>query len=157
MKKFCILVLAGLGALSSCKKDRASFKVTTQAINEAVYASGEIMPAEYEVMKVITSERILKILVAQEDQVQKGQVLAVLGQPSQNTQLDILGKQLRLARQSASDSSARARELRQKAVLARKQYQQDSIEAQNYRELAAEKAVPAQEAEHRGGNALSTK
>ena len=125
MKKFCILALAGLGGLSSCKKEPASVKVTTQVINEAVYASGEIMPAEYEVMKAVASERILKILVAQGDQVQKGQVLAVLGQPSQNTQLDILGKQLRLARQSASDSSARARELRQKAVLARKQYPQE--------------------------------
>ena len=149
MKKFCILALAGLGVLFSCKKEPASFKVTVQAINEAVYASGEIMPAEYEVMKATSSERILKILVAQGEPVQKGQVLAVLGQPSQNAQLDILGKQLRLARQSASDSSARARELRQKAVLARKQYEQDSAEAQNYRELAAEKAVPAQEAEHR--------
>ncbi|GGH20643.1 hypothetical protein GCM10007423_01140 [Dyadobacter endophyticus] len=149
MKKFCILALAGLAALSSCKKEPASFKVTTQAINEAVYASGEIMPAEYEVIKAVTSEHILKILVAQGNQVQKGQVLAVLGQPSQNTQLDILDKQLRLARQNASDSSARARELRQKAVLARKQYEQDSAEAQNYRELAAEKAVPAQEARHR--------
>ena len=59
MKKFCILALAGLGALSSCKKEPASFKVTTQAINEAVYASGEIMPAEYEVMKATSSEHIL--------------------------------------------------------------------------------------------------
>lgn len=149
MKKFYALALAGLGALVSCRKEPAGYKVTTKAVNEAVYASGEIMPDQYEVISAVSGERILKIMVAQGERVQKGQILAVLGQPGQDAQLDILGKQLRLARENASDSSAKSLELRQRAVLAREQYDHDLAEAQKYRELAAEKAVPAQEAENR--------
>ncbi|MBO9617233.1 MAG: HlyD family efflux transporter periplasmic adaptor subunit [Dyadobacter sp.] len=156
MKKLYALALASFGALYSCKKEPASFKVTTKAVNEAVYASGEIMPVQYEVIKATSNEHILKILVAQGEEVQKGQVLAVLGQPSQNAQLDILGKQLRLARQNASDSSARGRELRQRAALAREQYDHDLAESQKYQELALEKAVPAQEAGNRAMKAQTS-
>ena len=108
MKKLNALLLAGLSTILSCKKEPASFKVATRPVNEAVYASGEIMPEAYELIKATSSQRILQVLVSQGEQVRKGQILAVLGQPSQNTQLDILNEQLRLARRNASDSSASA-------------------------------------------------
>jgi HlyD family secretion protein len=149
MKKIYVLILAGLAALSSCKKEPATFKVATRPVNEAVYASGEIMPEAYELIKATSSQRVLQILVKQGEQVQRGQVLAVLGQPSQNTQLGILNEQLRLARKNASDSSARSLELRQKAVLAKQQYDLDLAEAKKYQELSADKAVPEQEAGRR--------
>lgn len=149
MKKLNVLLLAGLSTILSCKKEPASFKVATRPVNEAVYASGEIMPEAYELIKATSSQRILQVLVSQGEQVRKGQVLAVLGQPSQNTQLDILNEQLRLARRNASDSSAMGLELRQKADLAKQQYDLDLAEAKKYQELATDKAVPAQEAGRR--------
>lgn len=149
MKKLFVLILASLVTFSSCKKEPASFKVTTRPVNEAVYASGEIMPVDYELIKASSSQRVLQILVTQGEQVRRGQVLAVLGQPSQSTQLDILSEQLRLARRNGSDSSARGLELRQKAGLAKQQYDLDLAEAKKYRELAADKAVPEQEAGRR--------
>nr|WP_295932872.1 HlyD family efflux transporter periplasmic adaptor subunit [uncultured Dyadobacter sp.] len=147
MKKVCLLLMSVIATLMACKKEPKSTKVTTRPVNEAVYASGEIMPAEYELVKAKSSERLLQILVRQGEDVRKGQVVAVLGEPGQNAQIDILGRQLRLARQSASDSAARGLELRQKAMLAKAQYEHDLQEAGKYQELAAEKAVPSQQAE----------
>lgn len=149
MKKLYALLLIGSSVFFSCKKEPASFKVTSRPINEAVYASGEIMPEAYELIKATSNQRILQILVEQGVPVRKGQVLVVLGEPSQNAQLGILDRQLRLARQNASDSSARSSELHQKAALAKEQYELDLAEAKKYQELATEKAVPAQEADRR--------
>lgn len=147
MKKICLLILSVIPTLMTCKNEPKSTRVTTRPVNEAVYASGEIMPGEYELVKAKSSERLLQILVRQGEDVRKGQVLAVLGEPGQNAQIDILGRQLRLARQNASDSAARGLELRQKAMLAKAQYEHDLEEARKYQELAAEKAVPVQQAE----------
>jgi len=142
-----MLLISVLAAFISCKKDPKSFTVTTRMVNEAVYASGEIMPAEYELVKTTSNQRLLRVLVGQGDTVKKDQVLAVLGEPSQNAQIEILSRQLRLAQEGASDSAARGLELRQKASLAKAQYEQDLNEARKYQELANEKAVPAQQAE----------
>lgn len=147
MKKVCLLLISVIATLMACKKEPKSTKVTTRPVNEAVYASGEMMPVEYELIKAKSSERLLQIMVRQGEDVRKGQVLAVLGEPGQNAEIDILSRQLRLAQQSASDSAARGLELRQKAILAKAQYEYDLQEARKYQELSTEKAVPAQQAE----------
>lgn len=64
-----MLLISLVAAFTNCKKDPKSFTVTTRMVNKAVYASGEIMPAEYELVKATSNQRLLRVLVRQGDTV----------------------------------------------------------------------------------------
>lgn len=146
MKNLVIVLLLILGFFS-CQGEAETYTVQERTLNEAAYASGEIFPAEYEFLNTASPERVMKILVEEGDAVRAGEVLAVLGTPSENSQLTILTDQVALARQNAQENAAILSEIKDKIQLALVKYHQDSLNADRYRELAQDKAVSEREAE----------
>lgn len=139
---FCATVFA-----AACGTGEETHAVEEHTLREAVYASGEILPFEYEYAVSTTSDRIHQILVQEGDTVRAGQVLAVMGTPSDQDQLGILSSQLALARENASEDAVAVAELEQKIALAKATYEQDSLNAKRYTELAATQAVSRKQAE----------
>jgi HlyD family secretion protein len=156
MKAIYPVLVGGLVVFCSCKKEVETFTVIEKPLNEAVYASGEIFPDEYEYIQTNTSERIMQILVKEGDLVKKGDMLVILGNPSQNTQQSILSDELKLARENAAENSASLAEIREKISLAKQKYDHDLQNAQRYKELAVEKAVSQKDADHAVMNAESS-
>lgn len=146
MKRY-ILIVGLLAALAACSGQEETYEVQQRAFNEAVYASGQIMPAPYHYLEVNAADRIMRILVEEGNTVDSGNVLAVLGTPSENRQLEILTRQVSLARDMAGNQSAVLDELKARTRLAREKYLQDSINADRFQALASEKAVSVREAE----------
>lgn len=148
MKK--LLIIAGIAALAiACKKKTATYTVQQRPLNEAVYASGEIMPQAYYFLKSNSTDLILQMNVEEGDTIVKDQVLAVLGTPSQLTQLDILHSQVALAGKNAAEGSATLNELKTKIEQAKQTYEQDAVNATRYTDLANDKAVPEKDAEQK--------
>ncbi len=115
-----IPVLAAIVCImSSCGNTHETYTVTEQTFNEAVYASGELFPGEYHIIKSSATERILEILVKEGDRVGKGAVLVVLGTPADNDRLSVLENQVVLAKENSRDDSAILTELQQKIALAK--------------------------------------
>lgn len=142
----CFLAVVAL-FVSACKKEPETYAVTEKPLNEAVYASGEIFPEVYEYVQSNSPERIMKIMVQEGDAVKKGEVLVLLGTPSQSTQLNLLADELRLARQNASENSAVIMEAQEKIALAKQKYEHDILDAGRYKDLAVEKAVSQKDAD----------
>ncbi|NIJ52288.1 efflux RND transporter periplasmic adaptor subunit [Dyadobacter arcticus] len=147
------LLLTGAMVLSACNKESETYTVTERPLNEAVYASGEIFPEEYEYIQTNNSERIMKILVAEGDLVKKGDLLVVLGTPSQATQQRILTDEITLARGNAAQTSAPLAEIQEKIRLAKQKYEHEAQNAQRYKELAIDKAVSQKDADDAALNA----
>ncbi|WP_257667085.1 efflux RND transporter periplasmic adaptor subunit [Parapedobacter tibetensis] len=154
MVSFAVLLL--LSSIQSCGDRTERHTVEEVSLHEAVYASGEIFPLEYEHLMATTPERIHQILVREGDTVKAGQPLVILGSPSENEQLGILSGQLAIARQNAAAGSAVRAELQERMALAKKQYEQDSINAQRYTELAITQAVSRKQAEEMAVQAASS-
>lgn len=145
-----------LVALASCKNKAETYTVAGKLLNEAVYASGEILPEEYEYLQSRSTERILKIMVSEGDTVKKGDVLVLLGTPGDNTQLELLSEQLTLARKNAGGQSSTLAELQNRIKLARQKQEQDALNAKRYTELAKEKAVSQKDADDAAVQAASS-
>lgn len=143
--------------LFSCGNRAEEHTVTEKALREAVYASGKILPMDYEYIASTTTERILRIPVDEGDSVTTGQVLAILGPSNEDEQLNILSGRLTIARENASDHSAAIVELEERIALARQRHRQDSIDAHRYAELAETQAVPRRQSEEAGIRAESSR
>lgn len=142
-------IYAGLLLLSlfSCEEKKETYIVKEQILNEAVYASGEILPATYEILKVGSPERILKIFVKEGDIVNPGSTLILLSGSDLKEQLGILDDQLRLARRNTKESESVLTELSERIRIAKTKFRQDSLNANRYRELSWTQAVSKKEAE----------
>ncbi|WMJ73701.1 HlyD family efflux transporter periplasmic adaptor subunit [Cytophagaceae bacterium ABcell3] len=145
MYKYIIILAVIL--LYSCGSKTQTYVVGEEALNEAVYASGEVMPAEYYFLRTSSADRILRSLVKEGDTIKQGDVISVIGTSSENKQLDILTRQVILAQQNVSENSAQLNELQGRIRLARQKYKQDSLSAERYKELAEERAVSQREYE----------
>lgn len=134
-------------SLLACEEKRETYVVKEQLLNEAVYASGEVFPATYQILKVGSPERILKILVKEGDFVRAGTPLILLSSSDLKGQLGILDYQLRLARQNTEESESVLRELSERIRIAKTKFRQDSLNAERYKDLALTKAVSQKEAD----------
>ncbi|WP_343746704.1 HlyD family efflux transporter periplasmic adaptor subunit [Chitinophaga sp.] len=143
-----LLSIAGMALLfAACKSKTASYTVQSRTLNEAVYASGEIMPEAYYFLKANSADLLLKVMVKEGDTVHQNEVLAVLGTPGQLEQVDILQRQVALAGSNAQEQSAALTELRSRIALAKTKQEQDALNADRYTELARSKAVSEKDAE----------
>lgn len=133
--------------MSSCSNPQETCTVTEQTFNEAVYASGELFPEEYHIIKSSFSECILEIPVKEGDKVNKGAVLVVLGTPADNDRLSVLESQVALAEENRQDNSAILTELEEKIALAKQRYEHDLKNARRYKELQKTGAVSQKDAE----------
>lgn len=133
-------------AFSACKKQEEVYKVEFKALNEAVYASGKVMPGEYSVIGSLFPEQILRISVREGDVVSSGEPLVILGTPAQQKQLALLRQQLSIAREQASGNSAVLQQLKASIALAEQQYEQDRLNADRLAALARDTAVSQQAA-----------
>ncbi|MEI3797206.1 MULTISPECIES: efflux RND transporter periplasmic adaptor subunit [unclassified Chitinophaga] len=146
MKK--LLLTAGIAILATaCKEKIPVYTVQQRTLNEAVYASGEIMPQAYYFLKSNSADLLLQVKVKEGDAVNRDQVLAVLGTPSQLTQSDILHRQVALAGRNAEEGSATLNELKERIEQARQKYEADNLNAARYTDLAKDKAVAEKDAE----------
>jgi HlyD family secretion protein len=151
------LIISMAILMAACSQPQETYVVEEREINEAVYAPGQIMPDEYYFLEVNAPDRLMNLLVEEGAIVEEGNILAVLGTPSENRQLDILSRQVALAREMAGDQSAVLAELQTRTQLARERYQQDSINAARYEALAGERAVSVREAEQARMQAQSSR
>lgn len=156
MKAKKIIFINFLLLLLSCKKEAETYTVSEKPLNEAVYASGIIYPEEYEYIQTNISERIMKILVNEGDIVKKGDILVILGTPSQNTQQRILLDEIKLARDNSAITSATLVEIQEKISLAKQKYDYDSLNSQRYKDLFSQKVVAQKDAEDAELNAQSS-
>lgn len=155
MKKFLIIALAVFMAVA-CKQKTATYTVQSRPLNEAVYASGEIMPEAYYFLKSNAADLLMKVMVKEGDAVHKNEVLAVLGTPSQLTQEDIQHSQVALAGKNAQPGSSSLSELQKRIALAKAQQEQDALNADRYTELAKSQAVSEKDAEQARMQAASS-
>lgn len=133
--------------VSACGNKMETHVVGKRLLSEAVYASGEILPEDRHYLQASGAERIWKILVEEGDTVKKGDVLLILGNPSDDREMEIVAERLALARRNADEGSASLTEWRNRIQQAKRQYLQDSIDARRYNDLAEEKAVSQKDAE----------
>ncbi|HWV72775.1 MAG TPA: efflux RND transporter periplasmic adaptor subunit [Pseudosphingobacterium sp.] len=147
MKKYLIAPLLFVLLIVSCKDKVETFQVKEQLINEAVYASGQIMPATYYFLKPAITDRLLQLAVHEGEEVRKGQILAILGTPSAHNQLTILRKQVSLAQENVSKKSPSLNELKNRIRFLKEKYRHDSLNATRYKELANIKAVSQKDAD----------
>jgi HlyD family secretion protein len=148
MKKLFIIAIIATLAIA-CKQKNITWTVQPRTMNEAVYAAGTVMPASYYFLKSNSTDLLLQMKVKEGDSVSRNQVLAVLGTPSQLTQLDILHSQVALAGKNAGSGSATLRELQEKIDQAKQKYEVDAVNATRYTDLAKEKAVSERDAEQK--------
>lgn len=143
-----LLSIAGMTLLLiACKSKTATYTVQSRTLNEAVYASGEIMPEAYYFLKANSADLLLNVLVKEGDTVRQNEVLAVLGTPGQLEQANILQQQVALAGSNAQEHSAALTELQSRIALAKTKKEQDALNADRYTELAQSKAVSEKDAE----------
>ncbi|GAA0546723.1 efflux RND transporter periplasmic adaptor subunit [Chitinophaga japonensis] len=140
-------IFAAALLLAACKRQEQAYTVQTKMLNEAVYASGSLMPAEYYFLGANDYDRVLRVNVEDGDSVQAGAVLAVLGTPGQRTLLQLSSRQAALARQHAGSASPALKELETQIALSRQEYKKDSVNAQRYLDLLPERAVSVRDAE----------
>jgi RND family efflux transporter MFP subunit len=133
--------------VASCNNTNETCIVTEQTFNEAVYASGELFPEAYHIIKSGFPDRILEIPVREGDIVSKGAVLLVLGTPADDNRLSVLCSQVTLAKENMQDHSATLTVLQQKITLAKQQYEHDTRNANRYKELLQTQAVSQKDAE----------
>ncbi len=132
---------------ASCSDTSETYIVTEQIFNEAVYASGELLPEEYHIIKSGFPDRILEIPVKEGDSVSKGMFLLEEEPPADDNRLSVLGNQVALAEENMRDNSATLTALQQKIALAKQQYEHDARNANRYKELLQTQAVSQKDAE----------
>src|SRR5690554_492780 len=149
--------LASMALLIACSSPEETYEVQERELNEAVYASGQIMPDEYYFLQVNAPEKLMKLMVTEGTMADSGSLVAILGNPSENRQLENLSRQVSLAREMAGEQSAIFEELRIRTQQAEDRYLQDSMNAERNSRLAKEKAVSVIEAEQAMQQAQSSK
>ncbi len=146
--KFKLLAYAYSFLFFSCSGNDSSFTVREETINEAVYASGEIMPEPYRFIQSGMNEIINHICVEVGDCVKEGDIVAFLGSSEDDKLLSVLMQQLETVKDAGNSNSPVLNELRQKIDAARKKYDSDKKNAGRYTALAASHAVSQKEAEY---------
>lgn len=141
MKHSYIYIIISTFLFSACSKTEKKYTVGYQPLNEAVYASGKMMPEKYDIIKSTQTARILKINVKQGDSIKSGQSLVFLGSSDLNDQLVLLQEQVAIAKANVAPNSSALQKLNQQIQLAKTQYQQDKITAEKYSDLYQSKAV----------------
>lgn len=134
--------------LSSCTGGLSPHIVQEELLNEAVYASGEILPDPYMFLQSPSHGVINSICVKDGSSVQQGDILLSLGSSENIRQIDIVTQQLEIARKSLNDDSPILSDLAQKTALAKEKYNADTKNAERYATLLKSQAVSSKEAEH---------
>ena len=142
-----IAIIFAACIITSCGNTNEIYTVTEQTFNEAVYASGEVFPEEYHILKTSSADRILNIFVKEGDMIKSNDILVVLGTSAENHQPTILENQLAIAKANTWENSAILTELKHKISLAKEQYEHDEQNSKRFAELAKDKAVSLKEAE----------
>ncbi len=133
--------------LVACGNDEETYQVKEQQLNTAVYASGKIMPLEYDDIKSTINAKVLKILVKSGDTVHADQTVAILGSIEGQEQIPFLKEQIDILENQSQASSDILQQIEEQINTAEKQYQQDQQNANRYMELAKDTAVSKELAE----------
>lgn len=145
--RFYIYALLAV-SFASCVEKQHPHVVQKEVINEAVYASGEILPDPYDFIQSTSYEVVSHICVRVGDYVKEGDIVAFLGASKDNEQLAILRQRLEIANAAIANNSPILNELLQKIELAKKQYDSDKRNADRYSTLAQSNAVSQKDAEN---------
>jgi len=143
MKNLFIISILSI-CVVSCNRQHNTYTVKLQPINEAVYASGELLPQEYFFAISGNTLPIANILVKEGDTVLPGTPLAILGRPEESHKSKLAAEQVSATQSEATSLLA---ELERQIILAQSKYDQDQKDAIRLKELAGEKAVSLKEAE----------
>ncbi len=145
MKHYIYLFICAL-LIISCGNEVEEHSVDFKIVNEGVYASGEVYPKDYFILRTDKTERVKEILVHEGSIVKKGDILAILGTVEENEEAKIIQSQIEMAKNNVLDNSTILKEFESKISLAKQKYEIDKINAEKYQELALSKAVSSKEA-----------
>ena len=139
-----ILLLAVLGAFS-CTPKYEEVAPKIGPVTEAVFASGSIDPKDAYMVTGLSDGFILKSLVTENDIVKNKQVLFVLDNRQQHTQVNIAETNLKFARIGAQNNAPALMQLKNQADAAVVKYQSDSTTYGRYQRLYATQSVSKQD------------
>ena len=136
------LFLLGLVLLStSCGDKKETTLPETRDLTEAVYASGNLYPANEYKLFSNAEGTLLERLVESGDSVEPGDRLFVLDRGVDFSRLEAAKKALELARSNAGSSSPLLSELRAALKTAEEKYRLDSLNYTRYKDLFHKEAI----------------
>ncbi len=127
--------------LVSCKKSTESTLPTEKAINEAVYASGNIFPKNEYKLFASTEGTILAQLAQEGEAVKKNQLLLSIENTSQAARSQAAELIYRQSQSNAAANSPILKELENQIAILRQKLENDQANYQRQKELWAENAT----------------
>lgn len=146
IEKILLLVII-MVTISSCKQENNRYIIEQHTINEAVYASGEILPEQYHFLKSNKPTSVLQILVKEGDIVSAGDILVLTGNSDETDKIRLASDQVAIAKVNTGEGSAILKEIQSKIDIASKQHELDKVNAERYRKLSVSNAVPRKDME----------
>ncbi len=148
--------LAG-AVLFSCKPRYEEVAPKTGPVTEAVFASGSIDPKDAYMVTSLSDGFIVKSLVTENDLVKDRQILFVLDNRQQHTQVNIAQTNMKFARIGAEHDAPALMQLKNQIDAALVKYQTDSVTCERYSRLYATQSVSRQELDNALLNVKSSK
>ena len=142
---WALIIVIGLSVITSCKPRIEEISPKTGPVTEAVFASGSIDPKDAYMVTGLSDGFIVKSLVTENDLVRDKQVLFILDNRQQHTQVNIAQTNLKFARIAARSNAPALMQLKNQADAALVRYQSDSITYYRYLRLFATQSVSRQD------------
>lgn len=140
-------IIIGIITCVSCTKQVEQECVIEQPINEVVYASGKILPKDYQFIASSTYDNISSILVKEEDYVSNNQILVCLGNQQNSKQIEMINEEICLVKKIATNNSPLLNMIKSKIDYALEKYNTDKKNAERYTTLQREQSVSSKEIE----------
>ncbi len=144
---FSLVIITVLFA-ASCKPKYDEASPKTSAVTEAVFASGSIDPKDAYTLTSISDGFITKSLVSENDLVKDGQLLFVLDNRQQNTQVAIAATNVNYAAINVNANSPQLLQIKAQIAAARIKKTTDSITLTRYQNLYTMHSVSRQDVDN---------
>lgn len=143
MRYFLYFLIAS--SFGNCGKKEATLQATYKTITEAVYASGNIVPAQEYTLFAMGEGYITEKLVSEGDAVKPLQPLFRLKRDAQQYRAQNAQENLRIAQENFAESSPALQEIRIAIQNAATRLQNDSINYQRFKNLWEKQATSKME------------
>lgn len=143
MKQISFGLVTGFAvfALTSCSEKQETVKAEYRDLTEAVYASGNLYPAEEYKLFSNAEGTLMQRLVEAGDSVQVGSPLFILDKEVDLSRLNAAKGALALANTNAGANSPVLKEMEAALVSLKEKYHQDSLNYERYKVLYKQEAV----------------
>jgi multidrug efflux pump subunit AcrA (membrane-fusion protein) len=154
--KYYFPVVALMG-LTACGPKYEEVSPKSGPVTEAVFASGSVDPKDAYMVTGLSDGFIVKSLVSENDLVKDRQVLFVLDNRQQHTQVNIAQTNLKFANIGAAQNAPALQQQKNLADAALTKYQNDSVTYARYKRLYATQSVSKQDLDNAEANCNSSR